>query len=125
MRLFRHAGLEEPAPYLIRRHPEGLESTGFRLEFIPTKIGAGMTTFVKLAAVGSGSISIVVTVSRQSAPYIPLLSKSSITLFSNYLDHLLIVGSLKNTGWGFTLSSRAVHILDINACIGNPFCNLL
>ena len=31
MRLFCHAGLEEPAPYLIRGHPEGLQSTGFRL----------------------------------------------------------------------------------------------
>jgi hypothetical protein len=30
-------------PDLIR-HPEGLEKTGFRLEFIPKKIGAGMTT---------------------------------------------------------------------------------
>jgi len=29
------------------RHPEGLERTGFRLEFIPMKIGAGMTTFIK------------------------------------------------------------------------------
>ena len=40
---FRHAGLEEPAPYLIRGFPEALEKTGFRLEFIPMKIGAGMT----------------------------------------------------------------------------------
>jgi hypothetical protein len=38
-------------PDLIR-HPEGLESTGFRLEFIPMKIGAGMTTFVKTAVYG-------------------------------------------------------------------------
>jgi len=30
-------------PDLIR-HPERLEKTGFRLEFIPMKIGAGMTT---------------------------------------------------------------------------------
>ncbi len=29
-------------PDLIR-HPEALERTGFRLEFIPMKIGAGMT----------------------------------------------------------------------------------
>jgi hypothetical protein len=28
---------------LIRGHPETLEKTGFRLEFIPMKIGAGMT----------------------------------------------------------------------------------
>ena len=28
---------------LIREHPETLENTGFRLEFIPMKIGAGMT----------------------------------------------------------------------------------
>jgi len=33
-------------PDLIR-HPEGLEKTGFRLEFIPMKIGAGMTPFWK------------------------------------------------------------------------------
>jgi hypothetical protein len=33
-------------PDLIR-HPEALEKTGFRLEFIPTKIGAGMTLFMK------------------------------------------------------------------------------
>ena len=25
---FRHAGLEEPAPYLIRGHPKNLERTG-------------------------------------------------------------------------------------------------
>jgi hypothetical protein len=30
------------------RHPEGLESVGFRVEFIPMKIGAGMTTFINL-----------------------------------------------------------------------------
>jgi hypothetical protein len=30
-------------PDLIR-HPESLEKTGFRLEFIPMKIRAGMTT---------------------------------------------------------------------------------
>ena len=29
MHLFRHAGPEEPAPYLILGHPEGLERTGF------------------------------------------------------------------------------------------------
>jgi hypothetical protein len=58
--LFRHAGLEEPAPYLIRGHPENLERTGCarslcslrlpsvaRLEFIPMKIGTGMTTFLE------------------------------------------------------------------------------
>jgi len=27
----------------IRGHPETLENTGFRLEFIPKEIGAGMT----------------------------------------------------------------------------------
>jgi len=32
-------------PDLIR-HLERLERTGFRLEFIPMKIGAGMTTFL-------------------------------------------------------------------------------
>jgi hypothetical protein len=42
---FRHAGLEAPAPYLIRGHPEPLEKTGFRLEFTPLQNGAGMTTF--------------------------------------------------------------------------------
>jgi hypothetical protein len=41
--LVRHAGLEEPAPYSIRGHPETLENPGFRLEFIPMEIGAGMT----------------------------------------------------------------------------------
>jgi len=35
-------------PDLIR-HPEGLERTGFRLEFIPIKIGTGMTILVELA----------------------------------------------------------------------------
>jgi hypothetical protein len=58
--LFRHAGPEEPAPYLIRGHPEILEKTGCarllrslrlpsvtRLEFTPMKIGAGMTTRLK------------------------------------------------------------------------------
>jgi len=38
-------------PDLIR-HPEGLERTGFRLEFIPMKIGAGMTTFIKTVVYG-------------------------------------------------------------------------
>ncbi len=38
-------------PDLIR-HPEGFESTGFRLEFIPMKIGAGMTTFMKTVVYG-------------------------------------------------------------------------
>jgi len=38
-------------PDLIR-HPEGLKSAGFRLEFIPMKIGAGMTTFVKTVVYG-------------------------------------------------------------------------
>ena len=37
---------------LIRGHPEGLESPGFRLEFIPMKIGAGMTTFIKTVVYG-------------------------------------------------------------------------
>lgn len=44
---FRHTGPEEPAPYLLRRHPEGLEKTRFRVEFIPMKIGARMATFFK------------------------------------------------------------------------------
>jgi len=35
-------------PDLIR-HPEALEKTGFRLEFIPMKIGAGMTILVERA----------------------------------------------------------------------------
>jgi hypothetical protein len=30
------------------RHPKGLEKAGFRLEFIPMKIGAGMTHFIKI-----------------------------------------------------------------------------
>ena len=29
----------------IRGHPETHENSGFRLEFIPMEIGAGMTTF--------------------------------------------------------------------------------
>ena len=29
--LLRHAGPEQPAPYLIRGHPEALEKAGFRL----------------------------------------------------------------------------------------------
>jgi hypothetical protein len=33
-------------PDLIR-HPESFESTGFRLEFIPMKIGAGMTILIE------------------------------------------------------------------------------
>ncbi len=33
-------------PDLIR-HLEALEKTGFRLEFVPMKIGAGMTPFMK------------------------------------------------------------------------------
>ena len=65
MRFFRHAGLEEPAPYLIRGHPEGLESSGCarslgslrlppvaRLEFTPMKIGAGMPLFMRTAVYG-------------------------------------------------------------------------
>ena len=32
---------------LIRGHPEGFEETGFRLEFISTKIGAEMTPSLK------------------------------------------------------------------------------
>jgi hypothetical protein len=32
-------------PDLIR-HPGGLERTGFRLEFIPMKFGAGMTILI-------------------------------------------------------------------------------
>ena len=35
-------------PDLIR-HPEGLERTGFRLEFIPVKTGAGMTILSEAA----------------------------------------------------------------------------
>jgi len=34
------------------RHPEGLESTGFRLEFIPMKIEAGMAAFMKTVVYG-------------------------------------------------------------------------
>ena len=33
-------------PDLIR-HPEGLERTGFRLEFIPVETGAGMTLLIE------------------------------------------------------------------------------
>jgi len=35
-------------PDLIRQ-PEDLERTGFRLEFIPMKIGAGMTILIEMA----------------------------------------------------------------------------
>ncbi len=42
-------------PDLIR-HPESPEDTGFRLEFIPMKIGAGMTTFWRLIAYGQALI---------------------------------------------------------------------
>jgi hypothetical protein len=52
-----HAALEEPAPYLIRGHPARLRKaapakagfcfSGFPLEFIPMKIGAGMTVIVR------------------------------------------------------------------------------
>jgi len=38
-------------PDLIR-HPEDLEKAGFRLEFIPMKIGAGMTPFMKTVVYG-------------------------------------------------------------------------
>jgi hypothetical protein len=38
-------------PDLIR-HPEPLEKTGFRLGFIPMKIGAGMTPFMKTVVYG-------------------------------------------------------------------------
>jgi len=37
-------------------HPEGLESTEFRLELIPMKIGAGMTTFLKTVVYGQTRI---------------------------------------------------------------------
>ncbi len=42
-------------PDLIR-HPEGIEKTGFRLEFIPIKIGAGMTTFLQTGSLWTDSI---------------------------------------------------------------------
>ncbi len=63
MARFRHAGLEELVPYLIREHPDAVPTEvgnhlkywipvftgnpGFRLEFTPMKIGAGMTTFLE------------------------------------------------------------------------------
>jgi hypothetical protein len=40
------------------RHPESLERTGFRLEFIPMKIGAGMTTFMKTVVYGQTLINL-------------------------------------------------------------------
>ena len=61
MGLFRHAGPEEPAPYAIRGHPEVLEKTGFRLEFIPMKIGAGMTTFLETVYLWIDSNSVAVS----------------------------------------------------------------
>jgi len=36
-------GLEEPVPYADTGASRALENTGFRLEFTPMKIGAGMT----------------------------------------------------------------------------------
>ncbi len=60
---FRHAGLEESAPCSIRGHPDVLPTKvgnhlkdwvpvftgnpGFRLEFTPMKIGAGMTILIE------------------------------------------------------------------------------
>ncbi len=60
---FRHAGLEELAPYSIRGHPDVLPTKvgnhlkdwvpvftgnpGFRLEFTPMKIWAGMTILIE------------------------------------------------------------------------------
>ncbi len=75
MYLFRHAGLEEPAPYLIRGHPEEvldvlarirslrLPSVA-RLEFTPMEIGAGMTTFMKTVLYGQ-------TLIKGSSPFRP------------------------------------------------------
>jgi hypothetical protein len=67
---FRHAGLEEPAPEWIRGHPENLERTGCarslrslrlpsvaRLEFIPMKIGTGMTIYLGILVYGQTLIS--------------------------------------------------------------------
>jgi hypothetical protein len=45
--IFCHSGLDKPAPYLIRGNPVFFKS-GFLLEFIPMKIGAGMTAMVKV-----------------------------------------------------------------------------
>ncbi len=56
MYLFRHAGLEEPAPSLIWGHPEGFERTGFRLEFTPLQNGAGMTLLIEDGIYGQSLI---------------------------------------------------------------------
>jgi hypothetical protein len=40
-------GMSQPAPHLMRGRLEYLEKTGFLLEFIPMKIGAGMTLYVQ------------------------------------------------------------------------------
>ena len=36
----------------LTRHPEAFEKTGFWLQFIPIKIGAGMTAFMKTVVFG-------------------------------------------------------------------------
>ena len=62
-RMFRHAGLEEPAPYSIRGHPDVVPTKvgnhlkdwvpvftgnpGFWLELIPMETGAGMTILIE------------------------------------------------------------------------------
>jgi len=67
----RHAGLEEPAPCFMRGHPDVVlmkvgnylkdrvpvftGKTGFRLEFIPMEIGAGMTKRYAAFALWTGS----------------------------------------------------------------------
>jgi len=37
------------------QHPEGLEKTGFRLEFTPLQNGAGMTTFLETVGIWTDS----------------------------------------------------------------------
>ena len=71
MHFFRHAGLEEPGPYLIRGHPDVVPTKvgnhlkdwvpvftgnpGFRLEFTPLQNGAGMTTFMETVGLWTDS----------------------------------------------------------------------
>jgi len=71
MHFFRRAGLEEPAPHLIRGHPDVVPTKvgnhlkdwvpvftgnpGFRLEFTPLQNGAGMTTFLETVGLWTDS----------------------------------------------------------------------
>jgi len=91
MRLFRHAGLEEPAPYLIRGHPVGRPDEsqepcqrlgpGFHREpWIPAfalnrawfRAFAGMTTFMKTVVYGQTLINANILIYFTPHPPLPL-----------------------------------------------------